>query len=429
MPYSASSCDARALERAEAVELEKGKDNSKPLIEDGATQTCGGWQVTLNRGKCCKSVLAWTWCLRIPPPCNGYVRVRLVAAGITPLDCFFESLESDEYPFGVGFEGAGIVESLSCGMHYEQAPSLTSVCQVVSDLQPGDPVVVLASQAKNLLVHDKSGTFSSFINVEASRVVRIPQGVSDALEGNQIVPLVDFPEAATIPVSGATACLALKEKLRVEKGRSIYIHGASGGIGTVMVQLAHHLGLFVIASCSTSHMEYVRLNGADVVLDYSSVKCITEFVREATKGVGVDYAVDSSSAQDSEDLTKLLRFGGSLCVVSNRNRVHTQFFDVWHGQLSIHYISLLNFLETPRGLMEWRKIVEYMLNLYASESIQVFLEEVPLNHAAVALDVLREGHVMGKLVLINESCPHEKDSRNYSNVLAMKKRKMRRKMF
>lgn len=411
MPSSASSCDGRALERVETGELAKEKENSKSLIEEGATRTCGGWQVTLNRGRRCKPGVTWTWCLRIPPPCDGYVRVRLVAAGISPLDCFFDSLESGEYPFGVGIEGAGVVECLGYGINYEQVPSHPSICQAVSDLHLGDPVVVLASQTKSSLVHDKSGTFSSFINVEASLVVKIPQGASDFSGGNQSVPLVDFTEAATIPVSGVTACFALKEKLRVEKGRSIYIHGASGGVGSVMVQLAHRLGLFVIASCSTSHMDYVRLNGADVVLDYSSVKSITTLVREATNGVGVDYAVDSSSAQDSEDLTKLLRFGGSLCVVSNRNRVHTNFLDVWHRQLSIHYISLLNFLETPRGLIKWRKMVEYMLNLYASESIQVFLEEVPLNHAAVALDVLRGGHVMGKLVLINECCTNEKDGR------------------
>lgn len=406
----------------------KETERSEIHVKGKKKITCGGWQAKLSSGKSPKPVLAWTWSLEIPPPSDGYVRVRLVAAGISPLDCALISFENNGcYPCGVGVEGAGIVESIGSGYEHSYGTSPHSPSLAVSSLHPGAPVVVLATDAKNVL-ENKTGTFCHYINVEVSRVVKIPQSTSCLQAGDSATPLVSFVDAATIPVTGVSAYLVLKENFHIEKGRSIYIHGASGGTGSVMVQLAHHFGLYVIASCSTVHHDYVCSLGADLVFDYSTAKSIVPTILESTNGFGVDYAVDCSNGEETEDLADSLRFGGSLCVLSNGSKTHSNFFGAWHRQLSFHYISLLNFLQTTRGLAQWRKAVEEMLTLYISGIIEVFVEEVPLNHASVALDVLRREHVMGKLVLVHYDGSTEKGGAHFSSTYRATRRKHTQKV-
>lgn len=404
------------------------KDPDICVSNEAQELTCDGWQVTLSEGKHRKPALAWARSLRIPPPRTGNVRVRLLAAGISPLDALLTFDGNKEYPCGVGLEGAGIIESINFGVEHDWGQFLPSETQVVCDLRPGDAVVLIASKKQNLLGEERTGTFSSFLNVDVSRVVKIPKSTSCVLQGDHAAPLVDFADAATIPVTGASAHLVLKEKLKVERGRSIFIHGASGGTGSVMVQLAHHFGLHVIASCATAHVDYLRGLGADVVADYSTMQGIVSLVCKATNRIGVDYAVDCTNTEGSEDLTKLLRFGGSLCVLSNRNRAHTNFFDLWHRQISIHYISLFSFLETTHGILKWRKAVDEMFFFYSSGIIDVFVEEVPLSHACVALDVIRSEHVMGKLVLTHPYSTKDKDNLYLLSTFRTKKQRPKQKI-
>ena len=122
----------------------------------------------------------------------------------------------------------------------------------VTDLQPGDEVFgswwadTLATQ----------GTFAEFTVGPASRLIKKPVGLT-------------FEEAAASVMSGLTAMIAMRDVGRVGPGTRVLINGASGGVGTLAVQIAKALGAEVTGVCSTRNLELVRSLGADHVIDYT----------------------------------------------------------------------------------------------------------------------------------------------------------------
>jgi NADPH:quinone reductase-like Zn-dependent oxidoreductase len=122
----------------------------------------------------------------------------------------------------------------------------------VTDLQPGDEV--FGSLWDATLV--TTGAFAEFTVAPASQLIKKPVGLS-------------FEEAAASVMSGLTALIAIRDVGRVGPGTRVLINGASGGVGTLAVQIAKALGAEVTGVCSTGNLELVRSLGADHVIDYT----------------------------------------------------------------------------------------------------------------------------------------------------------------
>ncbi|MFB7723972.1 NAD(P)-dependent alcohol dehydrogenase [Nocardia sp. NPDC056100] len=115
---------------------------------------------------------------------------------------------------------------------------------------------------------------------------------------------LDFLEAATLPISGMTALTGLRDVGRVESGWNVLIIGASGGVGHLAVQLAHHLGAHVTGVCSGDSAEFVTSLGAAKVIDYK---------RESLTGT-YDYILDMAGNRPLPELRALLTPTGTLVV-------------------------------------------------------------------------------------------------------------------
>ena len=120
----------------------------------------------------------------------------------------------------------------------------------VTDLQPGDEVF------GSLWDDTPLGTFAEFTVAPASRLIKKPATVS-------------FKEAAASVMSGLTAMIAIRDVGQVGPGTTVLINGASGGVGTLAVQIAKALGAEVTGVCSTRNVDLVRSLGADHVIDYT----------------------------------------------------------------------------------------------------------------------------------------------------------------
>jgi len=122
----------------------------------------------------------------------------------------------------------------------------------VTDLQPGDEVFGSA-WADTMAT---TGTFAEFTVVPASQLINKPANLT-------------FEEAAASVMSGLTALIAMRDVGKVGPGTRVLINGASGGVGTVAVQIAKALGAQVTGVSSTKNLELVRSLGADHVIDYT----------------------------------------------------------------------------------------------------------------------------------------------------------------
>ena len=122
----------------------------------------------------------------------------------------------------------------------------------VSDLQPGDEVFG-SSWADTLAT---PGTFAEFTVAPASQLIKKPVGLT-------------FEDAAASVMSSLTALIAIRDVGRVGPGTRVLINGASGGVGTLAVQMAKGLGAEVTGVCSATNLELVRSLGADHVIDYT----------------------------------------------------------------------------------------------------------------------------------------------------------------
>lgn len=217
----------------------------------------------------------------VPTPAlrDDDVLVRVHAASVNALDTRirtgeFKVILPYRLPLILGNDLAGTVERVGAGVH---------------EFKPGDEVYARVED-------DRIGTFAEFVAVKAASVARKP--------GN-----LDMMEAASLPLVALTAWQALVESARVKPGQKIFIQAGSGGVGTVAIQLAKHLGAFVATTTSTANVAWVKDLGADVVIDYRQQDFATE-LRD------YDVVLNSLGKDELFRSLQILRPGGHLISIS-----------------------------------------------------------------------------------------------------------------
>ena len=204
------------------------------------------------------------------------VMVQVHAAGVNLLDSLIRNGEFKLFlpykpPFVNGHDVAGIV---------------TKVGSKVSNFKVGDEVYSRVSDYR-------IGTLAEYISIDEKDVALKPKNIS-------------MEEAGSIPLVGLTAWQALVEIGKLKKGQKVLIQAGSGGVGTIAIQLAKHLGAFVATTTSAKNIDLVKSLGADLVIDYK----IEDFETKLK-----DYDLVLHSNRDSKILDKSLRIlksGGKL---------------------------------------------------------------------------------------------------------------------
>jgi NADPH:quinone reductase-like Zn-dependent oxidoreductase len=140
------------------------------------------------------------------------------------------------------------------------------------------------------------GAFAELIAMNENVVARKPKSLS-------------MEEAASIPLVALTAWQVLVERANLRKGQQVLIHAGSGGVGTIAIQLAKHLGAFVATTTSTSNVDWVKRLGADVVIDYRK----DDFEKILQ---GYDVVLNSLGGDVLEKSLRVLKPGGKLISIS-----------------------------------------------------------------------------------------------------------------
>src|SRR5436189_1137934 len=159
----------------------------------------------------------------------------------------------------------------------------------VRRLKPGDEVYARPHQ-------DRIGAFAELIAMNEADVALKPKNLT-------------MEEAASIPLVGLTAWQVLVERANLKTGQKVLIHAGSGGVGTVAIQLAKHLGAIVATTTSTAKLEWVKRLSADLVIDYRKddfEKILQDY----------DVVLNSLGAETLEKSLRVLKPGGKLISIS-----------------------------------------------------------------------------------------------------------------
>ncbi|MGY4967406.1 NADP-dependent oxidoreductase [Streptomyces sp. 900105245] len=286
-----------------------------------------------------------------PTPAVGPrdVLIEARAAGVNPVD----------YLIVKGFMSPGeLAQSFVLGN--EVAGVVAAVGAEVTDFALGDEVFARVDPRVG-------GAFAEYVAVDQSLVAPKPKALS-------------FTEAASLPLVGLTAWQALTEQAKVGPGTKILVHGGAGGVGSVAVQLAKHLGAEVVATASADSVELVRNLGADQVVDYR-----TEQFDEVLSDL--DVVLDTVGGQTQDRSFRVLKPGGTLVSIVPIADVEAKKAE-WN-------VEARAFMMRPHGEQLAR-----LADLVASDELQPLLETTfPLAETTKALQKVERGGARGKTVI------------------------------
>ncbi len=294
--------------------------------------------------------------LPLPVRINAEVLVRIVAAGINPIDIKTRAgagvtAAISSYPAVLGHDFSGVVVQSP----YEAHP-----------LRPGDEVYGMAT------VPRVGGSFAEYASIPSLNLTRKPKHLSHL-------------EAAGVPLAALTAWEMVVDVAKVHEGQRVLIHAGAGGVGHFAVQFAAYFGSYVIATGSAGNLDWMRELGAAEVIDYST----TRF--EDVIG-GIDVVIDLIGNVHDSTGTRSLRVLRPDGLIIN---APTGSWPEFSAEATAAGVRGSGFKVAADG-----STLAAISRLLDSGEIRVHLDEVfPLERIAEAEMKLRAGHTRGKIVL------------------------------
>ena len=211
----------------------------------------------------------------VPEPTVGDqdVLVSVEAAGLNHLD---EKIRQGEFTVILPYETPLV-------LGHDVAGTVIATGARVAGFAPGDRVY---SRPRD----HRIGAFAERISIDQADVAIAPTSISTV-------------EAGSLPLVALTAWQALVERANVRAGDRVLIHAGAGGVGTIAIQLAKHLGAHVATTASAADADFLRELGADLVLDYRA----QDFEKEVS---GYDVVLDSLGGETLQKSLRVLRPGG-----------------------------------------------------------------------------------------------------------------------
>lgn len=302
--------------------------------------------------------------LPIPQPKPSEAIVKIAAVGVNFIDIYLrEGRYKAPLPFVDGQEAAGVV---------------TEVGADVKTVKPGDRVAYAGPL----------GAYAEYAAVPAERLVPVPSGVSDR-------------EAGAAMLQGMTAHYLAYDTFPLRHGQTALIHAAAGGVGLLLVQMAHNLGVRVIGTVSTDKKaQLARQAGADEIILYTKADFEAE-TKRLTSGKGVDVVYDSVGKTTFEKGLNVLRprgmmvlFGGSSGAVPPFDLIQLS----QKGSLFVTRPTLGHYTITREELL---MRAEAVFGMIAAKKLKLRIEHTyKLEDAQQAHRDLEGRRTTGKLLLI-----------------------------
>jgi len=313
-----------------------------------------------------------------PKPQKGEALIRVKACGLNRLDIWLRSgKRSIAMPHIPGSDVAGVIEDINGESTLEKGQEVVVnpaiPCGNCSRCKSGESCeLVIIFGAKT------QGGYAEYVPVPIAQIYPKPKNLS-------------FMEAAAFPLTFLTAWHMLVGRANLKKEETVFIWGASGGLGSSAIQIAKHLGAIVIAAAkSNEDAAGIRKIGADHTVVYTKEN-VVDAVKKIIQGIGVDVVFESVGEKTwSKTLAMLRPFGRVVIAGTTSGDKGTQ-------DLSEVYVRQLSILGARMGT---KKEFEKVLELMNSGQIKPIIDQVfPLAKAAEAQRRLEEYKHIGKIIL------------------------------
>ncbi len=251
----------------------------------------------------------------VPKALHNQVLVQLKASSVNPVDFkirsgFFSGQMTKDFPFTLGWEGAGIITGVGEGI------TLYSI---------GDEVMLMPNFIQG-------GSYAEYVAVNENEMMLKPKSIG-------------FNEASILPFSIGTAYSALIEDAKIKSGQILLIHGAGGAVGQMAVQIAKNKGLFVIGTATGNNIKELLDLGIDQVIDYAT----TDFANELKD---LDVILDLVGGETLAKSYELLKKGGIIVSTTQPpSQYALEKFGIV-GQMTITKFEAKKFEEVTRWIEE-----------------------------------------------------------------------------
>lgn len=299
----------------------------------------------------------------------GHVLVNIAASSVNMVDTMIRQMGKDlplspEAPALLGMDFAGTVEAVGAD---------------VTDFAVGDEVYGCAGGLADL-----PGTLAEYIVADARLMARKPKNLS-------------MREAAALPLVGITAYEGLM-RAGIQPGQKVLVHGASGGVGHVALQLAKHFGAEAYGTGGGDQQLALieRLGG--VGINYKT-QAVADYVAEHTGGAGFDLVFDSVGAENMLNSFEAAALNGQ--VASTVSLLEIDLTLAHFKGLSLHVVFMLIPMLHDFKREEHAKILQHMAEIAEAGALQPILDDnrYALEDIAAAHERLVSGAGMGKVVV------------------------------
>lgn len=302
--------------------------------------------------------------IELPPLAAGEARIKLYAAGLNFIDIYQRRGTyriGIDLPYIPGLEGAGVIEEVGAN---------------VTEVKVGDRVAY--SYGK--------GSYAEAINIDAKKLIPLPAELS-------------YEEGAAFPLQGMTAHYLLHEFHKIKPGETVLIHAAAGGMGTILVPWAKHLGARVIGTVSSQEKaKAAKDHGADEVIIYTE-KDFVEESKKLTNGKGPDYIIDGVGKDTFTKNLDAIATRGHITLFGSASGSAESLLpnSLQSRSITVSGGSLFNFLDSrDELLMRANAVLEGMKAGWLKLKIDHI---IPLQDAAKAHEMLENRKTTGKVVL------------------------------
>ncbi len=304
----------------------------------------------------------------------GHLLVRVAATSVNPVDTKIRA------------GGRAMCPDTPAVLHMDVAGTVEAVGDGIEGFEPGDEVYGCAGGLKTVAGENLACALAELMCVDAGLMAPKPNSLA-------------LHEAAALPLVTITAWEALFDRARIEAGKTVLVHAASGGVGHVGVQLAKHAGAKVYTTVSSEEKANIaRELGAEGVINYRE-QSVAEYCEAHTGGRGFDVVLDTVGGDNLARSFEAARVGGTVVTILAAG--NHDLTPVHMKGLSLHAVFMLLPMLYDAGRSAHGEILRAAAQLVDEGELRPLIDEqiFTVDEVGAAHTKLERGAAIGKIVV------------------------------